>query len=120
MIIKVLLLGAALVLAFTAARTVPGPGHLALRRICILVTLAAAALAVLFPDMVTEAARLVGVGRGTDLVLYAFIVVAVVGWLATSRRLAELDSKLAQVVRAHAVAEAARERSASIDPATER
>jgi small membrane protein len=118
MIIKILLLAAAVGIAVAAARTSTSPGRLALRRLGILVTLAMAVLAVLFPGVVTAVARLVGVGRGTDLVLYAFMVVAVVGWLGSCRRLAELDDRLASLVRSQALAGADRDRSptTSMDP----
>lgn len=106
MIIQALLLLATVTLAVVAARSTPTPGHLALRRLLIVGTMVTAALSVLFPDAVTRAARLVGVGRGTDLVLYVFIVVAVLGWLSTHRRLTELDHRLAQVVRSQALTEA--------------
>ena len=33
-----------------------------------------AAVAIMFPPLVTRLANLVGVGRGTDLVLYGFVV----------------------------------------------
>lgn len=106
MIIKVLLISATVALAVLAARSSPSPGHLALRRIFIVGAVIASALAVLFPDAVTWVAERAGVGRGTDLVLYLFIVVAVLGWLSTHRRLAELDHRLAQLVRTQALAEA--------------
>lgn len=112
MIIKAILLVAALALAYTAARTASSPGHLALRRIAIVGTAVAAAFAVLFPDTVTEAARLVGVGRGTDLVVYVFIVVTLVGWLGTYRRLTELDNRITQLVRTQAIADATRHQAA--------
>jgi len=108
MIIQVLLLLATVGLAVVAARSTPSPGHLAVRRVLIMGAVLVSALSVLFPDAVTRAARLVGVGRGTDLVLYLFIVVAVLGWLGTHRRLTELDDRLAQVVRSQALAEATR------------
>ncbi len=106
MIIKILLIVASLLLAAVAARSAPTPGHLALRRMLIVGAMLTSMVSVLFPEAVTAAARLVGVGRGTDLVLYAFIVFAVLGWLSTYRRLADLDNRLAQVVRSQALADA--------------
>ena len=120
MIIKLLLLAAFAALAVVAARTAPSPGVLAVRRIFIVGALATSALAVLFPDTVTEAAQLVGVGRGTDLVLYVFIVVAIVGWLGTYRRLVDLEGRLAQLVRSQALAEASRQPPQLADQAGDR
>lgn len=106
MIIKVLLLLAFAALAFTATRATPSPGHLAVRRLLIVGLLVAAAVAVLFPDLVTELARSVGVGRGTDLVLYAMVVVTAMIWIGVYRRIIETESRLAELVRSQALAAA--------------
>jgi small membrane protein len=119
-IIKLLLLAAFVTLALVAARTTPSPGILAVRRIFIMGALATSALAVLFPDAVTRAAKLVGVGRGTDLVLYVFIVVAIVGWLGTYRRLLVLEGRFAHLVRSQAIAEASRQPPPLLDTAGDR
>lgn len=46
----------------------------AIRRLFIVVALVAGLLAVLFPHYTNVLAGLVGVGRGADLLLYAFVV----------------------------------------------
>jgi hypothetical protein len=107
MIIKVLLLGALLLLLAGAVRS-RSPRHLALRRLAAAVLAVGAALAVVFPDLVTRVAHLVGVGRGTDLVLYLFVIVSTFVWLGMYRRILELETRLARLVRAQALAEAAR------------
>jgi hypothetical protein len=119
-IIKLLLLAAFVALALVAARTTPSPGFLAVRRIFIMGALVTSAWAVVFPDTVTAAARLVGVGRGTDLVLYVFIVVAIVGWLGSYRRLLDLERRLTQLVRSQAIAEASRQSPPLLDSAADR
>lgn len=58
-----------------------GAQQLAVRRLLILAFAAFAVLAVIFPSLVTRVAHLVGVGRGTDLLLYATVVV-LLGFLA--------------------------------------
>ena len=46
----------------------------AIRRLFIVIALIAGLLAVLFPEYTNTLAGLVGVGRGADLLLYAFVV----------------------------------------------
>jgi hypothetical protein len=74
-IIQIILLG--VVVAFTIMLTRSGAGarHQAIRRLGLLAFVAVAALSVVFPSAVTHVARWVGVGRGTDLVLYALVVI---------------------------------------------
>jgi UDP-glucose 4-epimerase len=51
-----------------------GARRLAIRRILLMVFMVFAAASVFRPDLWTRVANLVGVGRGTDLVLYALVV----------------------------------------------
>ena len=48
----------------------------AIRRLFIVIALIAGLLAVLFPEYTNTLAGLVGVGRGADLLLYAFVVLS--------------------------------------------
>jgi hypothetical protein len=48
----------------------------AIRRLFIIVALAAGFFAVLFPNYTTVVASYLGIGRGADLLLYAFVVFA--------------------------------------------
>ena len=79
-----------------------GARQLAIRRLIILAFAVFAVLAVLFPNAVTVVARFVGVGRGTDLLLYATVIV-LFGFLAlhearskaTEKRTTKLARKVA-------------------------
>jgi hypothetical protein len=62
-----------------------GARHLAIRRILLLAFIAAAASSVFFPQIWTWAAHFVGVGRGTDLLLY-FLVLVFIGSVANTYR----------------------------------
>lgn len=106
MTIKILLLLALVALAYGAVRVNPSPGHLAVRRMLVTGLVVMSGLAVLFPDSVTQVAHAVGVGRGADLVLYALVVVSAMSWLGVYRRINELDARVAELVRAQALAEA--------------
>src|SRR5205085_11299075 len=103
MTIKILLIAAFSAVALATARLGPSPRHLAVRRLLAIVLLLGSGLSVLFPDLVTSLAHLVGVGRGTDLVLYVFVVVSAVAWLGVYRRITELETRMTRLVRAQAL-----------------
>lgn len=52
-----------------------GARQLAVRRLLIIAFALFAVLAVIFPSLLSRAANLLGVGRGTDLLLYATVIV---------------------------------------------
>ena len=62
--------------------------------------------AVLRPDDVTRVAKILGVGRGTDLLLYALIVAFVFSTLAMYMRLREDEQRVTQLARAVALRDA--------------
>jgi hypothetical protein len=105
MIIKVLLLLALAGVGVYASRTRTGAAHLALRRLMGGLTLLVGAVAVISPILVTHVANAVGVRRGTDLLLYAFVVVSLVIWLSLYRRLDEMDRRFAAMARELALRE---------------
>ena len=104
--IKIILLtafAAILVWAFRNRRRV---GLRAGGRVAAVAVAALAVVSVLFPEWTLWLAHRVGVTRGTDLVLYLFIVVVVVTSVGTYFRFAELDRRLVEIVRANAIREA--------------
>ena len=103
MTIKILLISSFAILALAAARLGESPRDMAVKRLSVLVVFVLGSLAVVFPDAVTQVAQLVGVGRGTDLVLYLLVVVSALVWLGTYKRLSRLDDQLTQLARAHAI-----------------
>src|SRR5699024_10287774 len=65
--------------------------HQAVRRVLLALFALVTAAAILFPAIVGRVAELVGVGRGTDLLLY-LLVIAFLSFIATSlRRVKMLD-----------------------------
>lgn len=104
--IKVVLIVAILALAAIAMRTPRGARHVALRRIGLLAFSLFAITSVLFPDLWNWLAQLLGVGRGTDLLLYAFVL-AFLGYVATSyQRFRGLETQLTRLARRIALDEA--------------
>lgn len=99
MIIKILLIGSVLLIAVWVLRGPLSGRHLALRRIAGLCFAGAWIIAVLAPDAVTRAANLVGVGRGTDLVLYVLAVAFVFNTMAQAQHFRNLDERVTTLTR---------------------
>jgi hypothetical protein len=103
MIIKVLLIAAALGFGVLVLREkVPGQ-KLALRRLAGVGVVVLGIAAVLWPNSTTVVANAIGVGRGTDLVLYVLVMVFVYHAVATSQRLHQLEHKITELTRALAL-----------------
>lgn len=65
-----------------------------------------AVVAIIDPGVTQALADSVGVARGTDLLLYALVVVFAFTTMAGYFRYRELDNRLAEIVRSQAIAEA--------------
>lgn len=100
-----LILGVVVATGF-ALRLLPGERSLALKRILALLFVLAAVLAIIFPAMLTVIARFFGIGRGTDLLLYVFIVAVLLFAVATIRAKARSDARVTELARAVALMEA--------------
>ena len=74
-----LVLGIVLIVAWLFIKR--GAKQLAVRRLLIIAFALFAVLTVLFPNVLSQVANLVGVGRGADLLLYATVLV-LLGFLA--------------------------------------
>jgi hypothetical protein len=77
----------------------------AIRRIGLLVFAAFAAVSILFPDVWSSIARVVGVGRGTDLVLYALVVAFLSFTVTTYLRFRDLETNYTRLARRIALEE---------------
>jgi hypothetical protein len=64
-----------------------------------------AATVIAFPDSTMVAARLFGIGRGADLVLYVSIILILYLLFRVYVRLEQLDREITQIVRAVALRE---------------
>ena len=80
----------------------------AIRRIGLVVFAAFAAVSILFPDVWSRIARIVGVGRGTDLVLYALVVAFLSFTVTTYLRFRDLETNYTRLARRIALTEAPR------------
>lgn len=76
------------------------------RRIAALGLALLAVVAVLAPGTTTAAARAVGIGRGTDLVLYALVMTFVFSTAGLYFRCRDIERQLVQISRAVAIRDA--------------
>lgn len=107
MAIKILLI--VVFVAFAIFLMLPNRGvrHIALRRLTMAGLLVITVVAVVFPGTVNSIAHLLGVGRGTDLLLYGLIVVSIGNSLITQRRHRTAERQITQLARKIALLEAA-------------
>lgn len=101
--IKILLIVA--FAAFAVFLMLPGRGarHLAIRRLAMVVVLAVTVVAVAFPVTINNVAHFLGVGRGTDLLLYGLIVVFVGNSILTQRRHRLIERQVTELARIVAI-----------------
>lgn len=105
-IFQFLLIAGIIGAAAYAVKVLPGERSLALKRIFALLFVLTAVLAIIFPGMLTLVAHFFGIGRGTDLLLYVFIVMVLVFAVATVRAKARSDARVTDLARAVALMEA--------------
>ena len=99
---------AAVVIAVAAFFMLRGGGarHQAIRRILMLLFIVAAASSVFVPQIWTEMAKLVGIGRGADLLLYLTVLIFL-GFVATTyRRFRHLENDVTELARQLALVQA--------------
>lgn len=121
--IKIILV-AAVIVGMVYVTRLQGARNLALRRILAVLFAILAAVAIIYPPIISRIAAFLGVGRGTDLLLYLLVVVVVTTWLVQWRYNIAIQSRLTELTRALALSEARREAtsepkddSAASDPA---
>jgi hypothetical protein len=102
-IIQIILIAAFVV--FAVILLLPGRGarRLAVRRLALLVAFVAGVIAVVFPGFINDVANLLGVGRGTDLILYALVVVFVGNSIAAAAQNRQQHREITQLARALAL-----------------
>jgi hypothetical protein len=76
------------------------------KRIALVLFALANVYAVMRPEDLTVIARLLGVGRGTDLVLYALVVAFMAGMFSMYQRFRVVDRRYTELARTVAIREA--------------
>src|SRR5690349_23464940 len=102
-LIQYALVGGAVIVAIVFVRGQHGVRVQASKRLAFFAFLVLNVYAVARPDDVTRVAKLFGVGRGTDLLLYALIVAFVFTVLAFYLRIQEDEQRITQLSRAVAI-----------------
>ena len=103
MIIKLVLIVGLVLACVLAYRTGRGARSLALRRIGLLSVVGVGVLAVLVPQLTGDLAQAVGVGRGTDLLLYLFVIASLFVWIGLYRRLHDMEERFTDLARSIAL-----------------
>ena len=67
-----------------------------------------AVVAILFPDLTTRLANILGVGRGTDLLIYLFVLGAVFAFIVLNARIMRLEDHITELVRELALSRASK------------
>lgn len=90
-------------------RSLRSDKSLAMKRLIALLFVVAAIVAIIFPNLLTVIANFFGVGRGTDFLLYGFIIIGMLFAVSVIRAKARSDSRVTRLARAVALYEARRE-----------
>ena len=106
MLIQILLLLAVVALMVLFVRSSGAVYVQASKRIALVLFAIANVYAVMRPDDVTAVARVLGVGRGTDLVLYALVVAFMAGMFSFYQRFRVVDRRYTELARTVAIREA--------------
>lgn len=101
----ILILGVVALIVF-GMRLLPGEKSLALKRMFGIIVGFLAIGAIIFPNLLTVIANSVGIGRGTDLLLYMFIIFVMYLTLSVMRAKARSDARVTELARAVALSEA--------------
>jgi hypothetical protein len=104
--IQIILIVALLGVAFYLLRARESARHLAIRRALVLLALVAGIVVILAPGLLSALAHLLGIGRGTDLLLYALIVAALFYVVTDYKRSLQQSRATTQLARDLTLAEA--------------
>lgn len=105
-LVQFLLIAAVILITGFLFRSLSGEKSLALKRMLALVFVFVAIVAILFPDLTTTLAHMLGVGRGADLLLYSFIIVFLFFAASVIRAKARSDARVTNLAREVALIEA--------------
>lgn len=105
-IVQAVLVVAVILLSLVLMRGGSNARHMAVRRIILLLFSLTAAFSILFPEILSTIASWLGIGRGTDLVLYGFIVCFLLFVASTYQRFRLTETSLTRLSRRIALDEA--------------
>jgi hypothetical protein len=117
-LIKVLLLACIAAFGVLAMRGAHSAARRAMWRLAGVAVLTGGAVSVVVPELLTWLAHRLGIGRGTDLLLYALAVTFLFVVAVLFRRIAELEQRCIVLARSIALVEAERAEAADLTSAS--
>lgn len=117
-LVQVLLTAAVVLIIVIALRSRRSYRTRAAKKLAFLLLALVSIVAILFPSLVQTVASFVGVGRGSDLVLYASVLLLLYTSLDFYLRFQDIDAQVTSLTRALALAQA-EDDSSSLGPAPE-
>jgi hypothetical protein len=118
-VFQIVVVAIVLVIAIFMLRS-GGARHQAIRRIMMMLFVIAATSSVFFPQIWTTMAKLVGIGRGADLLLYLTVLFFLGFVMSTYRRFRHMDSQLTELARQLALSQQSVPGDSSSDGSTSR
>lgn len=104
--IQIILIAAMFGITLYLIRSTPSARHLALRRLLLFIALILAIVIILAPGWLTAIAHALGIGRGTDLLLYGVIVVFLLYAVTEYKRSLQAARAMTALARKLALTEA--------------
>ncbi|PSS42732.1 MULTISPECIES: DUF2304 domain-containing protein [Arthrobacter] len=98
-VVQIALVIAVVIVSLALMRGGSNARHLAIRRLMLALFACVAVFSIFFPELLTMVARSLGIGRGTDLVLYGLIVSFLVFMATTYQRFRQLESMVTKLSR---------------------
>lgn len=105
-VFQFLLIAVVIIVAIAAVRSLPGDRSLAVKRLVAILFAVAAIVSIMFPTLITMIANFLGIGRGADLLLYVFVLAALLFAVSNGRARARSDARVTQLARSVALMEA--------------
>lgn len=105
-VVQIVLILAVAYGALTLVRGGANAKHQAIRRLAAVAFFFFAAVSILVPNLVSGAARALGIGRGTDLVLYGLVVLFMISQYSAAQHRREEQVSITRLARHIAIAEA--------------
>lgn len=103
--VQIALVLAVIIVSVALMRGGSNSRHLAIRRMMLILFAVVAVLSIFFPGLLSSVANFFGVGRGTDLVLYATIVSVLVFMSTTYQRFRHMEISMTKLARRIAIDE---------------
>lgn len=105
-VVQLILVTGVIFLSFVLMRGSSNARHMAIRRMMTMLFALAAVVSIFFPELLQTVASWLGIGRGTDLVLYGFIVTFLIFMASTYQRFRAQEVALTKLSRRIALKEA--------------